>query len=294
VTVAKKLCSALIILNLMTVNLWACPIEQGGLMPDNDLEIPRNKSFFEDERDQIALDLINRVDRVFSTIVAEAGGNLKIALDVENPKVNAFAERDRQKNWHVNIMGGLIRHQLMTTDALAMVICHELGHHLAGAPRVSRFGPGKDDFASVEGQSDFYASMKCFRKIFAVDENEKIVKNLIINTQAKKACARKYGQDFKEYYLCQRIAAASYVLAKVLNSGREVSFVEKDPAVVATTYAKHPRAQCRLDTYFAGALCDNTLPPSNTNTKDGMCNRSEGDSIGVRPLCWFKPQAEFL
>src|SRR5690606_31589808 len=103
-----------------------------------------------------------------------------------------------------------------------------------------------------------------------------------------------YGDDSEQYYLCQRISAAAYVLAKILNRGNEVSFEEKDLAVVAETFTRHPKAQCRLDTYFAGALCDNLMPVSNSNSKDGMCNRSEGDSVGVRPLCWFAPDAELF
>jgi len=292
---AKRLFNIFILLNLYITGLLACPIEDGGFMPDSNLSFPRDKSFLVDPRETILAGLVERFQRSYGPIVAEQGGNLKFNIDLDNDLVNAFAFRDLEKNWVVGIKGGLVRHNLMTKDALSMVICHELGHHLGGAPRLERkFGPGPDDFASVDGQSDYFASMKCFRKVFAVDNNEEVVKGLIIDATAKLQCALKYGVDSKDYFLCQRISAASYVLGKILNGGREVSFINKDRTIVAVTNMKHPKAQCRLDTYFAGALCDNTLPTSNTNTKDGMCNRSEGDSLGARPLCWFKPSSELL
>jgi hypothetical protein len=33
------------------------------------------------------------------------------------------------------MFGGLARHELVTDDGFMMVVCHETGHHLGGAPR---------------------------------------------------------------------------------------------------------------------------------------------------------------
>ena len=53
----------------------------------------------------------------------------------------------------------------------------------------------------------------------------------------------------------------------------------------------HPGTQCRLDTYFQGALC--SLSEENDVDQEdpriGNCNRVDGDQLGARPFCWYKP-----
>src|SRR5210317_1364927 len=46
----------------------------------------------------------------------------------------------------LTISGAYVRKKLMTEDALRIVLCHELGHLLAGAPTKDRYGWG-----SLEG-----------------------------------------------------------------------------------------------------------------------------------------------
>jgi hypothetical protein len=67
-------------------------------------------------------------------------------------------------------------------------------------------------------------------------------------------------------------------------------FDTPDTSVARRTNYKHPAAQCRLDTYFQGALCDNDLntPFSGKDEAQGACYKANGDIIGYRPECWFK------
>ena len=56
----------------------------------------------------------------------------------------------------------------------------------------------------------------------------------------------------------------------------------------------HPEGQCRLDTYLAGAVCPVSWMES-LSKKDpnhGSCNRDQGFTTGLRPLCWFKPPSD--
>ena len=64
-----------------------------------------------------------------------------------------------------------------------------------------------------------------------------------------------------------------------------VQFMEEEK-----TYEDHPETQCRLDTYFAGALCNKDYREDVSQTEEvkGTCHASLGDRVGVRPACWFK------
>ena len=63
---------------------------------------------------------------------------------------------------------------------------------------------------------------------------------------------------------------------------------------VSRTSHTHPATQCRLDTYFGGAICniDENIDVSREDEAAGVCYRKAGDTTGVRPLCWFKPEAQ--
>jgi len=68
-------------------------------------------------------------------------------------------------------------------------------------------------------------------------------------------------------------------------------FTTPDPSVVSKMDDAHPATQCRLDTYFEGALCDKDVNGelSNKDYKTGTCTQAAGYTFGYRPLCWFKP-----
>jgi len=70
----------------------------------------------------------------------------------------------------------------------------------------------------------------------------------------------------------------------------EPKFETPDQSVVRTTSNSHPIPQCRLDTYFQGALCEASYL-EDVSSKDevkGTCHQSLGHTLGLRPACWFK------
>ena len=83
-------------------------------------------------------------------------------------------------------------------------------------------------------------------------------------------------------------------VAKLFQALRNASvapdFSTPDAKVVSKTDDNHPAYQCRLDTYFQGAICemDEATEVSDTDEKAGVCHQSSM-TVGVRPLCWFKP-----
>jgi hypothetical protein len=268
---------------------FACDINgQTGFLPENDLYVGTTDKARSDMTEEKFNEIIDRVDKHYSPIVKELGGKLKWNRKWSDGTVNASAQRF-MSTYKVNMYGGLARHELVTDDGFAMVVCHELGHHLAGAPKVGGF---MMKWASNEGQSDYFASLKCFRRVFESDDNKAIVANMVIPALVTAKCEANYS-DSNDIALCSRISVAGKSLANLLGSLRssaEVKFDTPDTSVVSTINHKHPAAQCRLDTYFQGALCDRRISDelSNSDAKVGTCNRDQGYTDGVRPLCWFK------
>jgi hypothetical protein len=185
--------------------------------------------------------------------------------------------------------GGLARHPMMTVDGFMMVVCHELGHHIGGAPKI------RADWASNEGQADYFASTKCLRRVMEKDNNEEVVARLTVEPTVKARCEAIYKSS-SEVAICKRIGVAAKVLGKVLSDlGREgaVDYTTPDKSVVMRTNDNHPKAQCRLDTYYQGALCDkaSTLDFSDSDPAVGACIKRDGYTEGVRSTCWYKPAA---
>lgn len=277
--------------SLLTLNLsQACDIDgKSGFMPENSLSIGVDDKQRSDMTEKRFNEIIDRVDKHYRPIVKSLGGKLKWYRKWSDGTVNASAQRSF-KTYKVNMYGGLARHKLVTDDGFAMVVCHELGHHLAGAPKIGGF---MNKWASNEGQSDYFASLKCFRRVFESDNNQEIISQIDIPKTVQTKCSENYS-DSNDIALCIRISMAGKSLANLLGSlsrTGNIEFNTPDMSEVSKTNNKHPAAQCRLDTYFQGSLCDKRVSDelSNTNAKAGTCNRDQGYIDGTRPLCWFKP-----
>jgi len=208
--------------------------------------------------------------------------------------VNAYAKQVGN-NWYVSMFGGLARHKETTPDGFALVVCHELGHHIAGYPTYTR------DWASSEGQSDYFATAKCFKAVFGDEDNSQKIGDILfdLNNPVEEKCskAHAFGSD-NEYFTCIRSSMGGMSLASLLADLRRSAkpkFESPSTRKVRKHSHSHPRAQCRLDTYFHGALCDKPVDKlhGTKDYKDGYCTRADGYTEGVRPLCWFSAkQAE--
>jgi hypothetical protein len=174
-----------------------------------------------------------------------------------------------------------------------MVLCHEIGHHLGGAPKYSWF----NGWASNEGQSDYFASLKCMRKVFKTQDNLDFVAEHAadINPFYTTKCHDMY-KTAEEQALCVRTGMAGQGLANLFGAlGKSGAPIPDTPDrnEVGQTNDRHPAAQCRLDTYIQGALCDidHNTDLSQSDAKVGACNRSDSYATGIRPLCWYAPSA---
>ncbi len=274
------------------------------IAPENSLEIPVDAPASKrgagiDEKTYNKL--IDEVEAYYIPVVKKLGATLKINRMWSTATVNSTAHQSGKK-WFVDAYGGLARYPIMTADAESAVLCHEMGHHLGGFPKVKSFG---NSWASNEGQSDYYATMKCFRVLHENDDNVSLMANVTIPKEVKAGCTQAF-KSTKEIALCHRSAMAGKVLAQVLyelghnkldlmaagEPDVEPAFDTPSTNVVTSTNGAHPLAQCRLDTYFNGAICGMSATENfgTTEGATGACAEEKKDTYGFRPRCWYKPK----
>lgn len=251
-------------------------------------------------------EIIDELDELYQPIAKDLGANsLTINKRWTDDTVNANAS-NLFGSWTVNMYGGLARHPRMTNDGFAMVVCHELGHLVAGFPFTQRSLFLRN--VANEGQSDYYALHHCALKIWGDQEEVNATFRGNIDPTAAEACDNVYSET-AEQDLCYRRMAAGLSLAETLSELSEdpelPRFDTPDSSVVSQTDSNHPKAQCRLDTNFAGALCtvefsDDLIPgagkrggAADEEISQYSCMRRDGFEFetGARPLCWFAPAA---
>lgn len=249
-------------------------------LPENSIRIPTFVEGSGVSKQEFYVTLSN-FEKLYKPVVKEKGFELKVIGDWDSDTVNAYTNREGNTIF-IRIFGGLARHHYMSPDALSIVACHEMGHNIGGAPTY------KDrDNMSNEGQSDYWATLKCSRKLFrefktlsVLDDQDEVI---------AQACEKSHNKG-DDYDICKRAMEASKRLSFMLAELMHVALPNvstPDETVVKKTNNSHPAAQCRLDTYFQGALCrvDYRDDVSQTDPRVGTCNDNE---IGGRPACWYK------
>lgn len=289
--------TAVLLVAATSLSMVAKPVTKlcSGYLPENDMNIPvesytrfgsQQKAGGVSEKDFNAV--IDRIERLYRDEVKNRYGNLVINRYWEDGKVNAYAEREGD-NVIVNMFGGLARHEKMTPDAFAMVVCHELGHHMGGFPKMKVI----KTWGTAEGASDYFAATKCMRKYIAEDlNNYQQLEGVKLDKIAVDACRNQFDND-TDRLICARNMLAGQSLAYVLksmNMGFTLpKFSTPDRWKSLWTKMLHPNAQCRLDTYFNGALClvDKDIPLDDKDYHVGSCTKLTHKN-GFRPACWFK------
>ncbi len=258
-----------------------------GFAPQNGTPIPVGHKNAKGLNEEQFNRVIDKGIALYDADVTRMGGKLEVERRWSDATANAFAKRSGRV-WKVSMFGGLARHEAITEDGFALVLCHEIGHHLGGAPKVNGLF-GLNRWASNEGQADYFATLKCLRRMFLNDNNSAIVARMNVPAAVRTGCAREHGRA-EEAALCVRTSMAGLSTATWLARGGAISFTTPDAGVVRRTNHAHPAAQCRLDTYWQGALCDKSHSEevSQSDEVQGTCHASTGHDIGLRPNCWFK------
>ncbi|MBF0361179.1 MAG: hypothetical protein HQK49_09220 [Oligoflexia bacterium] len=176
----------------------------------------------------------------------------------------------------------------ITEDAFAMLVCHEFGHVLGGRPTFDK--KGMIGITSVEGQADYWAAAKCFKKYATKTKmnliSQKVLENFVsdIPDVIAKKCKKNFSQDTYKSLICQRTAKAALSLKDYFNLNKSTNdddYVSENKVAKKTksltTLTTYGTNQCRFETYLRGAYCDSDI---NSNS-----NCTVGD--GVRPNCWY-------
>jgi hypothetical protein len=253
-----------------------------GFLPPNNLRIPvgdvRAKGIDEATFNQV----MDQAEKIYAPIIAAHGGHLVVNRLWDDATVNASAQQSGSE-WIINMYGGLARHPAVTKDGMMLVACHELGHHLGGFPLV-----GGMDWAGNEGSADYFANLKCLRLTSPATAPADT------DATAKAGCAKVYpaGPDRN---LCERGTMAGVSVSSLLaelGGSPKPDINSPDPSQVSQTDDEHPAAQCRLDTYYQGSLCNKPVGEDVSRSgPNGGCTKSQGFQIGLRPRCWYAPAA---
>jgi hypothetical protein len=286
---------ASILISLSSGSMMACDLHgHSGFMPDNNLKIFVSEKALGGISETQFNSVMDKMTSLYSAFVASTGRKLAIDRRWTDPTVNAYAEQNTPGIDRIVMFGGLARHTETTEDSMALVACHELGHHMGGAPKKVDIVSGGGLWASNEGQADYWGAMKCLRNYFEADDNVSVIKKMTIPVVVFSQCNSVY-KNANEIAICERTAMAGLALGRLLNaiaSGTSnVTLSTPDKSIVAQTFDAHPKAQCRLDTYFEASLCDHGFleTVSQTDSNIGVCSVLNGSTIGNRPQCWFKP-----
>ncbi len=238
--------------------------------------------------------VFNHVKKVYTPIFKKAGFQLLLESNWKDKSLKAFAtaKKANKKRRKIYVSGGHARLSFYTKETLYVTLCHEIGHHLGGYPIIPKHEWG----ASSEGQSDYYATSKCMKILFANDDvqNALVASSEFVPQFVKNDCTKQFILE-KDQNLCVRLAMASEAGVKTLGPIWATGYGDlndRDDSVIDKMDYEHPENSCRLQTMYQGALC-NADPKVSFSRKEeltGACHPSNGNELGARPFCWFLPK----
>ena len=267
-------------------------------LPPNNLHLEDNTEAMSNVTEEQFNKIANDIVAIYKPLAKLHGGTLTTNNNWKDTTVNAYATQNGS-SWEINMFGGLARRSEVTPDGFALVVCHELGHHFGG------FAFKGDMWAANEGQADYFATQSCARQIWKNQLEINADFRNMLNDFEKQKCDTAWSAE-ADQNLCYRVVVGGQSLANLLaalNKGKAPRFDTPDRAVVRKTDDEHPAAQCRLDTYLNGSLCNATFDPKiipGRNDSKGQQSTSaeataykyscsvKSQATGARPACWFK------
>ena len=236
--------------------------------------------------------LIDRVRKVYDPVFESRGYAVEYLLywDVAEGNAMTSESKDEKKAWFM-FSGGLLRARYMTKDGFLFAACHEIGHHLGGFPKEKEIA-----WCSTEGQADYFANLRCMKELLKGDPENAKARELNLPGNIVRRCMKTYS-DEESINICLRSTKAAedaYKFLQAKESGKDAEeyLFNRMMMPVSETIMRYPEITCRAETAYRGAICDRQGELSDTDETAGVCHKKNGDRIGMRPACWFKPQVD--
>jgi hypothetical protein len=194
--------------------------------------------------DQESLTSRTKIVRDFEKIAQETYHPFPLKVEIETisdeeafvgdstHQLNPKATRDMENNPIIILPERLLKQNEISTEGIILLMCHELGHHLGGAPLVPRPN-GKLSWMSAEGQADYFAGGECWEKI------------------VKKSLEKKTSLKFD---LEKAALEVTYLFSRHRFEDNFPVIGQHDTYVTFKTLYQHPTTQCRLDTFIAASI----------------------------------------
>lgn len=200
--------------------------------------------------------------RNFNRVFQQAGQPLIIPVEWNSPYFAAHAQ-NKGPYFQISLLGGMARAPGATMATLAGILCHELGHIMGGEPRQTIVG---GDWASTEGQSDFFAASVCLPDFFRAYPE--------FAPEVSSDAARICGNNLD----CGRVLQTGLQTVRYFQqySYREflpVSLHTPEKPTGTLIRNSYPTDQCRLDSFVSGGRCQ----------LGGLCRA---------PICWLPDDQE--
>lgn len=254
-------------------------------IPENELDKADNETTWY-VTEQNFWDIIKTVydiyKPVFDGLKTDTGETVSwwFESDWNSHTVNIYSKKEKVppynwNRWTIQVHGALARRVQMTKEGFALALCHEIGHQIGGYKFMDYLPK------SCEGQADYYATHVCARKVFAKWSNADLKKTPLMIELCDKNFDTKAERD-----VCLYSIAGSQSLSEVMyvanQQTRTPEIDSPDNFKAKLTYQLHTPAQCRLDTFIAGILCDKTWDDKRIPVeKNAVCRN--------RPSCWYAP-----
>jgi hypothetical protein len=256
-----------------------------GFVPSNTMHIGIDDKAAGGLTEEEFIQILTEAEEAFTPIFSRLGGNLAIYGNWRSGEVNAAAGNRGNENL-VIFYGGLARHPETTMDSFRLTVCHEMGHHIGGAPTYR-------DGMSSEGQADYYAGIKCMKYLLRGKEQVEILDSPNVPPRVLEKCQDIYSTK-EEQAVCVRTHLAGLAAGRLFASLNTRAILPNldtpSRLVVRRTNVSYATPQCRTDTFVAGANCNKAGEPylsRRTSQQAEVCIQSIDDD-GFRPACWFK------
>ena len=209
---------------------------------------------------------------------------LQINGQWKNERMEASARYDEDYRGEIatiTITGAVARHTVITEEAFATILCHEIGHFLGGEPAFFKY--------STEGQADYFAASACMRRLIPSMPDGIFSSPPRAPWLVKRRCVDTYDSR-EEIETCIRTTMGGFGLSSFVafrKSQDKPDFETPDPDEAKHLSFEPNTVQCRLDTFIVASLCNPAAKRPIEKQRPWLCSRNGPLANYSRPLCWY-------